>query len=142
MDVEQVMSGPAHVLEPAANAAEAAKLMRDQNIGCIVVARHEKPEGLVTDRDLAIRVLAEGRDPATARLEDIMSPCPVFVFGGRELSYALQVMREQAVRRLPVVDGTNRLIGVIALDDIVRRIAGDLEAVAETIEREIHPTAR
>lgn len=141
MNVEHVMSGPAHVISPDANVAEAAKMMREENIGCVVVARHEKPEGLVTDRDLAVRVVAEGRNPSGVAIGEIMSPCPVFVFGGRDLGYAIQVMREQAVRRLPVVDGTNKIIGVISLDDIVRRLSAELSAVADTIEREIHPPA-
>ena len=139
MNVEHVMSEPAQVMPADATAADAAKMMRDQNIGCVVVARAEKPEGLVTDRDLAIRVIAESRDARSVTLGDIMSALPVFVFGGRDLGYAIQVMREQAVRRLPVVDGTNKLIGVISLDDVVRRLADDLSAVSDTIEREIHP---
>ncbi len=137
MDVEHVMNRPAQVMAPDASAAEAARRMRESNVGCIVVARHDKPEGLVTDRDLALRVVAEGRDPNALSLGEIMSPCPVFVYGGRDLGYAIQVMREQAVRRLPVVDGTNKLIGVVSLDDVVRRLAGELGAVAEAIDREL-----
>ncbi len=140
MNVEHVMSGPAHVMPAEATAAEAAKMMREENIGCVVVARAEKPEGLVTDRDLAVRVVAEERDPSAVTLGEIMSPCPVFVFGGRDFGYAIQVMREQAVRRLPVVDGTNKLIGLVSLDDIVQRLSSELGAVSDIIEREIHPS--
>ena len=86
-----------------------------------------------------MRVVAEERNASELALSEIMSPCPVFVYGGRDLGYAIRVMREQAVRRLPVVDGTNKLIGVVSLDDVVRRLAEELGAVADTIERELLP---
>ena len=139
MNVEHVMTGPAHVLAPSATARQAAILMRDQRIGCVVVASQDKPDGMVTDRDLALRVLIEDLDPGKVELSEIMSPCPVFVFGGRDLRYAMQVMREQAVRRLPVVDGAHKIVGVISLDDVIRRISEELNTVSETIEREIAP---
>lgn len=137
MNVEHVMTGPAHVMRPDSTAKEAAQLMRKQKVGCVVVASHDKPEGMVTDRDLALRVVADDLDGRKVELSEVMSPSPVFVFGGRDLRYAMQVMREQAVRRLPVVDGAHKIIGVVSLDDVVRRISEELDAVSETIDREL-----
>ena len=137
MDIEHVMSDPAHVLPPNASAREAAQLMREQRIGCVVVANEGKPEGIVTDRDLALRVLADDLEANQVELSEIMSPCPVFVFGGRDLRYALEVMRDQGIRRLPVVDASHQIVGVLSLDDVVRRISDELSTVAEAIEREL-----
>jgi len=102
---------------PDESCLEAARLMRSENIGSIVVAREGVPVGLVTDRDLAMRVLADAQDPAALRVEDVMSPHPIFISERRSLDEAIVLMRDLGVRRLPVVNERRHLTGIVSLDD-------------------------
>jgi CBS domain-containing protein len=92
---------------------------------------------VVTDRDIAVRVIAERRDPERVRLAEVMSPRPVFLAQTAEIRWALQLMSDLAVRRIPVVDERHELVGLVSLDDVILAVAGELGAVAETIRKEM-----
>lgn len=126
-------------LPPEASCTAAARLMRDANIGSVVVADGSKPLGLVTDRDLAVRVIAEGRDPQTVRLQEVMSGEPIFLSERRSIASVIEVMRDLAIRRVMVVDDAGDLVGVITLDDLLMRTAEDLGGLAEAIRKEVAP---
>jgi CBS domain-containing protein len=101
--------------------------MRRQNVGTIVVEKDGAPVGIVTDRDLALRIVAEEVDPASITVGSIMSRFPVFLTADHELGDAIQVMQEMNVRRLPVVDAHGRLRGMLSLDDVlVELLRGEL----------------
>jgi len=137
MNISSLVRGAAETLGASATCVEAARLMRDARVGCVVVAEERRPVGVVTDRDIAVRVIAEGRDPERVRLAEVMSPRPVFLAQTAELGWALQLMRDLAVRRIPVVDERHELVGVVSLDDVIVALAGELGAVAETIRKEM-----
>jgi len=126
-------------LPPDASCAEAARLMRDANVGAVVVAEGARPLGLVTDRDLAVRVVAAGRDPQRVALSEVMSGEPIFLAERRSVASVIAVMRDLAIRRVMVVDDRGDLVGVIALDDLVMRLAEDLGGLAEAIRKEVAP---
>lgn len=128
---------PVETLAPSASCLEAAKLMRSRNIGSVVVASDGEPLGVVTDRDLTIRVLAEGRDAGTLRLEQVMSPQPIFLSVRRSLDEAIAVMRDLGVRRLPVINERGHLVGIVSMDDILARIARQLGQLGEAVQREL-----
>jgi CBS domain-containing protein len=115
------------------NAADAAALMKQFDVGVIPVTEGEKLIGLVTDRDLAVRVLAERQSPMDVRLGDILTRTPVSVSPDTHLSKARDLMAEHKVRRLPVVKG-EKLVGIISLGDVA--VADSSErAVGETLEQ-------
>lgn len=124
-------------LGPEATCADAARLMRDQNIGSIVVAREGEPLGIITDRDLALRVVADAQDANSLHLEEVMSPHPIFVSDRRSLEDVLKTMRDLGVRRLPVVDDRSRLEGIVTMDDILTHLARQIGQLGEAIEREL-----
>jgi CBS domain-containing protein len=126
-------------LPPDASCAQAARLMRDANVGAVVVVEGARPLGLVTDRDLAVRVVAAGRDPQQVRLAEVMSGEPIFLAERRSVASVIAVMRDLAIRRVMVVDDRGHLVGVIALDDLVMRLAEDLGGLAEAIRKEVAP---
>ena len=128
---------PARALGPDDNCLDAAQLMRSENIGSVVIARNDELLGLVTDRDLAMRVLADAQDPAAVRLSEIMSSHPVFISVRRSLDEAVTTMRDLGVRRLPVIDESGHLAGIISLDDILMRIARQVGQLGECIQREL-----
>lgn len=128
---------PVRALGPDETCLDAAQLMRTENIGSVVIARDGEPLGLVTDRDLVMRVLADSQDPAAVRLSEIMSPHPIFISSTRSLDEAIAIMRDLGVRRLPVVDEGGHLEGIVSLDDILMCIARQVGRLGECVQREL-----
>lgn len=137
MPIESLLRRPVCTLPPETPCREAAQLLRDEGVGCVVVAEDERPLGIVTDRDLVVRVMATGLDPDKTRLREAMSPEPIFLTHERDLDQLLSTMRQQRVRRIPVVDAQGRLEGVIALDDLLPLLADQLGALADAIQGEL-----
>jgi CBS domain-containing protein len=139
MGLERLIRRPVHTLAPDATCKECAQVMRDLGVGCVVVAEGRRPVGLVTDRDLVVRVLAAGRDPAKVTLRDVMAGEPIFLGRERGLAQVIETMRDQSVRRLPVVDEQGCLEGILTLDDLLVLLADQLGSLAETVRKEIRP---
>jgi CBS domain-containing protein len=133
MKVVDFLRRDAETIAAGSTCAEAARCMRDAAVGSLVVVDDGRPIGMVTDRDLVVRVMAPGAAAGLVLVREVMTDKPAFVSAEREVSVALDVMRELAVRRIPVVDQDQRCIGVIALDDIVGALAFELGGVAEVI---------
>jgi CBS domain-containing protein len=98
-------------------AADAARLMKQQAIGDVLVLDDGKLCGMVTDRDIVVRVIAEGRDPNSALLGDICSSDVVTVRPDDDATHAVRLMTERAVRRMPIVDG-DKIIGIVTMGDL------------------------
>jgi len=139
MSLDELIRRSPETLPPEASCAAAARLMREANVGTVVVAEGDKPLGLVTDRDLAVRVVAEGRDPERVELQEVMSGEPIFLSERRDVGSVIAVMRDLAIRRVMIVDDAGRLIGVIALDDLLMRAAQELGGLAEAIRKAVAP---
>lgn len=102
---------------------EAARRMRENHVGCVVVvdgARGTKPVGLVTDRDMVVEVIASDMDPRAVTVGDIMSVSLVTAHQDDDVLATLRLMRQRAVRRMPVIDDEADLVGVISLDDLLK----------------------
>jgi CBS domain-containing protein len=132
-----------------ADLVAAARAMRERHVGMLVVTRPlgaggEEPIGIVTDRDIVVAVIAREADPRELRVGDVMTPGAITVSQGASIDEALHRMRETGVRRLPVVDGSGRLAGLVSVDDIVDHVAGMLLNVAGAIrnEQRIERTSR
>ena len=126
--------------------AEVARLMRKQHVGCVVIVEEGagKAIGVVTDRDIVLEVVAPGLDPLTITAGEIMTPSPVVAKRDDDVWWSLKVMRDRGIRRLPVVDAEQHVIGVVALDDMLAHVGntmGDIaqllgsERLAETLNR-------
>ncbi|MDK1345002.1 CBS domain-containing protein [Streptomyces sp. 378] len=115
--VKDVMTAGVVAVRPDASLVEAAQLMRTQNIGDVVVADGQDVIGVLTDRDITVRAIAEGTDPMTVSAQAVCTRNPVTVTPEDRLATAVALMREHAVRRLPVVE--NGLpVGVVSLGDV------------------------
>jgi CBS domain-containing protein len=104
---------------------QAARLMKSHNVGSIPVIQNELTRtlvGIVTDRDLALGVVAEGMDPRKATVEEVMTRKVVVCYPDDSLQVALNAMADHQLRRIPVVDYDNRIVGIIAQADIATRI--------------------
>jgi CBS domain-containing protein len=131
--VKDVMTAGPVVLGKDAPLMEAARLMRDKGIGDVIVVEGESAEGIVTDRDLVIRGVAEGADPSTTRLGQIISSELVAVAPDDPVERAIKLMRERAVRRLPVVEG-GKPVGIVSIGDLA--VERDADSVLADISKE------
>jgi CBS domain-containing protein len=115
---------------------EAARRMRDRQVGTVIVVDDLRPVGMVTDRDLTVRVLAAGLDPQATRLSEVMTPSPTTIREDDSIETALGYMRAGRFRRLPVVGRDGRLLGIVALDDVLELVAEELADIGQLLKRE------
>ena len=123
-NVKDVMTSNPTTVQADASVVEAARIMRDKDTGIVPVVESDQLSGTVTDRDIAVRVVAEGRDPASTVVREIASTDVATVEPEQDLSDALRLMAERQVRRLPVVEN-GRLVGVLSRAVVQRRLAED-----------------
>jgi len=122
----EVMTKSLICCTPDDSTAKAAQLMKDEDVGSIPVVRKDDDlelVGIVTDRDLALNVVAESRDPKRTKVDEVMSRDPVTCLPEDDVERALDAMAERQVRRIPVVDSRGLLVGIIAQSDVATRLA-------------------
>ena len=137
MQVSEVMSKHVDCISPEATLTAAAEQMRALNVGALPVCDNDRLVGMITDRDIAVRSVAEGHDPCADRVRDVMTSKLYYCFDDQDIDQAGDVMREKQVRRLPVLNRQKRLVGIISLGDLAvetgdEQLAGHvLEGVSE-----------
>jgi CBS domain-containing protein len=120
--LRDVMITDVHAIEPDTTVVEAAEQMRQKNVGVLPIVDNDQVIGVITDRDLVVRVLAKrGADPATIRAVDCATKTPILAKPDWTPERALLVMAEQQIGRLPVVDDGGRLIGMVTLSSLALR---------------------
>jgi CBS domain-containing protein len=124
--VADVMETAVRIASPDDSVQRAAQLMREADTGILPVGEGDRLVGMVTDRDVAVRLVAEGRDPRQTRVREVMTPEIRYVFEDEDLEHVADNMAEQQLRRLPVVNRQKRLVGVISLADLARHGRGHL----------------
>jgi CBS domain-containing protein len=134
MKVHDIMTSTVKVARPNESIRCAARAMRAMNVGSLPVCDGERLVGMVTDRDITIRAVADGADPDAALVKDNMSPEIIYCFEDDEASEAERLMQERQIRRLPVLDREKRLVGILSLGDLATR-THDSRTVGETLER-------
>ena len=120
-------------VEVDAPASKIARMMRDMTLGSVVVMRDSKPVGIVTDRDLMVRVLAAERPADRVLAAEIMSAPLTWVSEGDDPLQAASLMRESSVRRLPILGHQGNLVGIICLDDLMHHLGRTQNEMCEAI---------
>ncbi|MBI1757386.1 MAG: CBS domain-containing protein [Fimbriimonas ginsengisoli] len=128
MNLSQVMTRNVQVVHPDTTLRDAALVMRNANIGMLPVVDGERVVGILTDRDLVVRGMAELRDPARARVRHVMTTDVVRVYEDQEMEDAIDVMGLMRVQRVVVVDRQERLLGVLSASDAAVLCHGDTRA--------------
>lgn len=138
MSISQICRRQVVTVGREVDVATAARVMRDEHVGYLVVAAdpNGRPIGVLTDRDIVLKVTARGRDPADVKVSEVMTADPLVADAGADIGDTLKRMREIGVRRVPVVDGQGRLAGIVALDDVIDHLFAQLAAVAGAIRTE------
>lgn len=122
---------------PSDMVSDVAKLMKDEDIGPVLIVDDsndgKKLVGIVTDRDLALKVVGEGRDPKSTRVEDVMTDRLVTCRADDDVQNAIQAMSQNQLRRIPVVDDNGQLVGIISQADVATRL-NEPQSTAEVVK--------
>lgn len=129
--IKDLMSRDVKVISPDMSIGEAAKKMRDGDFGMLPVGEDDRMIGTISDRDIAIRAVAEGKDSGT-KVRDVMSEGIAWAYEDDSVEQAARVMSERQVRRLPVVDRDKRLVGIVALGDFAVK-SSEIQPTAQAL---------
>jgi CBS domain-containing protein len=130
------------VVDAEQSITEAARLMRERHVGCLVVVEpgadpgSRRVVGILTDRDIVVSVVAKEAEPRSLKVGDVMTRNPLLAGEGDPLDAVLTFMGEAGVRRVPVVGPRGALVGVLSLDDVLQKMAHQLASVSGSIRRE------
>jgi CBS domain-containing protein len=131
--VREVMTSKLCSIDTDKTVAYAAKMMRDEDVGIAPIVEGDRLVGVLTDRDVAVRVVAEGRDPEQVKATEVASRDLVTLDPQQDLEEALRLMGRHQVRRLPVVEEDGRLVGILAQADVAKK--ADEARTGEVVEQ-------
>jgi CBS domain-containing protein len=120
MQISEIMTRNVECIAPSLPISKAAEKMLDRDIGFLPVCEHDKVVGTVTDRDIAIRSVAQGRDPRLAPVSEIMSPLAFHCYADDDVEIVAKAMQDDEVRRMLIFDRNENLVGVVSLGDIAK----------------------
>ncbi len=118
--IKEIMSTDFRTITPETTLKEAAQMMKQYDMGFLPVGENDKLTGMITDRDIAIRAVAEGKDPSTCTAGDIMTPKTYYCYDDQSTEEICQNLSEIKVRRLPVVNRDKRLVGIVSMGDLAQ----------------------
>jgi CBS domain-containing protein len=133
MRVKEVMSRNVECVRPDASLQDAAGRMKSLDLGLLPVCDNDRIVGMVTDRDITVRAVAEGKDPARTVVDDVMSVGAVYCYEDQLVMDAALLMREHRIRRLVVLNHDKRLVGIVSLGDLAVE-TGEEELVGSTLD--------
>lgn len=140
MAVGEICNREVVIAKKALSVVDAAQLMRKHHVGDLVVVEERNgrrhPVGIVTDRDIVVEVVAAGVNPDALKVGDIMGPEVATVRESEGLFEALRYMRDKGVRRMPVVDRDDGLVGILTLDDLLNLLAEEMTELAKLVSHE------
>jgi CBS domain-containing protein len=137
MKVKDVMAPDVETVRPNQSVKEIAQRMARQAIGYFPVCERNRLLGIVTDRDITCRAVADGRDPMATKVREVMSKAVAYCFDDDDLAAAIHLMEQNRIRRIPVLDHGERLVGILSLTDIAQRAPRRLTAeLVEAVSRE------
>lgn len=137
MALSALMSKDITSLPSTATVLDAAKFMTDMNVGSVIVMKDGAPSGIITDRDITTKVLAQGKDPKATSIGEIMVSPAITVSEDKGLFDVTTLFSTHHVRRLPVVDKSGKLVGLIALDDVLILLGQEMQSIAGALKGEL-----
>jgi CBS domain-containing protein len=116
--------------------SEACQMLNNGNVGCLIVENDGKLCGILTDRDIALKVTGEQREPGTTKVAEVMTSDPIRISVDKDLPHLASLMRTFHVRRVPVVDGYDTTLGIITLDDLIVLLGDEMSEIGKAISEE------
>jgi len=120
MRISEIMTRDPELIDPNSSIRDAARRMKNEDIGALPIGENDRLIGMVTDRDIAIRAVAEDRDPSSTTVRDVMSEKIYYCFEDDDIEDAARCMAQNQVRRLPILNRDKRLTGIVSLGDIAQ----------------------
>ena len=139
MKISEAMHRQADWVSADTPISEVAKMMAKDDVGAIPVGKADKLIGMITDRDIALRVVAEGRDPKKTAAEDVMTKGIVYCRTTETVEDAIHLMDQKKIRRLPVIDNNKRLVGMLSLGDVSHAVSRELSGELFHAVADHHP---
>jgi CBS domain-containing protein len=139
MQLREIMTENVVVVRPDAPIREAAQKMKDRDVGPLPVCDGERLVGMLTDRDIVVKAVAEGCDPESTKVADAMTPDVAYCFEDQDTAEAMRLMERHQIRRLPIVSREKRLVGIVSIGDLARKEDDEMR-VAETLREVSEPT--
>ena len=133
MSLQKFCERPVITISPEQSVLEACQLLRNKNIGCLLAVEDGKLQGILTDRDIALNVAGTRKDPQQTKVRDIMTTNPVAIPVNRKLSDLTALMHTRHVRRMPIVDANENVIGLVTLDDLLVLLSNEMVDMRETV---------
>lgn len=133
MSLERFCQRPVVSLSPQQNIAEACQLLQDNNVGCLVVLEEGALCGIITDRDIALKVSGQGKVPGQTTVREVMTPNPAYMHSDRTLHQLTTLMHNRHVRRVPIVNAQEKLVGLVTLDDLLMLLSEEFSDLREGI---------
>jgi CBS domain-containing protein len=127
-------------ISPERSVAEACWLMKEKNVGCLIAEHEGKLCGIITDRDIALKVTGEEKDPLTTMVQEIMTSDPVRISVDKDLPDLVSLMHSRHVRRVPIVDGEELTLGIVTLDDLIALFGYEMSELGKAISEELAQT--
>jgi CBS domain-containing protein len=138
MQVKEVMTRGAECVRPDDTLQQVAEKMKQLDVGPLPVCDNDRLAGMITDRDIVVRVVAEGRDPRTTRVREAMTDGICYCFEDDDVSEAARQMKKSQIRRLAVLNRDRRLVGIVSLGDLATE-TGDERLAGQTLQRVSQP---
>jgi CBS domain-containing protein len=138
--ISEIMTRDVAVISPDSNVQQAAQMMRDLNVGALPVCDGKRLLGMITDRDITIRAVAEGMAASDCKVSDAMTKEALWCFEDQTVGEVLQQMGDQQIRRIPVMNRNMELAGVVSLGDLATRQGAPTDSTLEDISAPIPPT--
>lgn len=139
MKVREIMHEGVTWVGPEAKVTELARKMRDEDIGSIPIGENDRLIGMVTDRDIVCKGIADGRDLDSLTARDLLTGPIVYCRDEEEVEDAVRIMEEHAVRRLPVIDGNKRMVGMLSMGDVADFASRNITAEMTRAVADHHP---
>jgi CBS domain-containing protein len=137
MLIREVMTEDAECTRPDATLQEAARRMKELDVGSLPVCENDRLAGILTDRDIVLRSVAEGRDPAQHRVRDAMTEELFYAFEDQDVEELTKIMKEKQIRRVPILSREKRLVGIVSLGDLA--VEAENGEAGETLEQISEP---
>lgn len=132
-NVSEIMTTDVQVVEPQDSLRRAAELMQEHDVGSLPVCDGDRLLGMLTDRDITVRCVAQGLDADSTTVSDIMSDDVVVATADQDTEELMRVMGDEQIRRIPVVDADRNLVGIVSLADLALRQSGHIDATVRDI---------
>jgi len=143
MQLKEIMTPQVEVVRPDASLQEAAEMMMKLDVGPLPVCDGQRLVGMLTDRDITVRGTAQGRDPKTTQVQEVMTPDVIYCFEDQDVEDAAKLMEEHQIRRLVILNREKKLVGIVSLGDLALEAdEEDLDdaEVGEVLEQISQPT--